>query len=121
MAIPAGDLTNFKNVILQGFGFSAQKSLLYNAPIGGFMTLTTPLICYFADRTKSRCFFAMFSLAIPVACYIVMLRLPQRSTTGQLIAFTLQGTFLAAFTLLLSLVASNVAGQTKKTVVNTIA
>jgi ACS family allantoate permease-like MFS transporter len=120
ITIPAGDLTNFKNVILEGFGLSPEKALLYNAPAGAVMAVANILICYLADRTENRCLWAILSLIGPVICFTLMLTLPQHNVIGQLMAFTFAGTFLASFTLLLSLVASNVAGQTKKTTVNTI-
>ena len=120
ITIPAGALINFKNVILQGFGFSQELALLYNAPIGAWMTISTPLICHLADRTKNRCLWAVLSLSIPVISFILLLTLPQHDKRGQLIVFTFAGTFLASFALVLSLIASNVAGQTKKTIVNTV-
>lgn len=84
------------------------------------MAIANLLICYLADRNKNRCLWAIFSLIVPVVCFVLMFTLPQHNVQGQLIAFTFAGTFLASFSLLLSLIASNVAGQTKKTTANTI-
>lgn len=111
-------MTNFKNVILQGFGLSTEMSLLYGAPNGAVQVVGTLLICYLADLTKNRLYLSVISLIIPVIGFVLLVTLPQHNLNGNLAAFYITSTAAAAFTLVLSMISSNVAGQTKKTTVS---
>lgn len=117
-SIPNGALTNFKNVILQGFGLSSELSLLYGAPNGAVQVVGTLFICYMADKTKNRLYWSIVALVIPTIGFILLVTLPQSNLNGQLASYYITSTAAAAFTLLLSMISSNIAGQTKKTTVS---
>lgn len=117
-SVPNGALTNFKNVILQGFGLNAEESLLYGAPNGAVQVVGTLLICWAADKTKNRLIWAAIGLFIPMIGFVLLVILPITNLNGQLAAFYITSTAASGFTLLLSMISSNIAGQTKKSTVS---
>lgn len=119
-SIPNGATTNFKNVILQGFGLSSELSLLYGAPSGAVQVVSTMLICWLADRFSQRLYMSMVALVCPIIGFALLATLPITNLNGQLAAFYITSTAAAAFTLVLSMISSNVAGQTKKVTVATM-
>jgi len=118
--IPNGALTNFKNVILQGFGLSKEKSLLYGAPSGAVQIVSTISFNYMADRTKNRLYWAMLSMALGILGFILMITLPEANLGGNLAAFYITSLSSSSFTLILSMISSNVSGSTKKSVVSAL-
>lgn len=107
-------------MILQGFGLSSELSLLYGAPNGAVQVVSMLIIGYLADATKNRIYWSIVSLVIPVIGFILLVTLPQSNLNGQLAAYYITSTAAAAFTLILSMISSNVAGQTKKSVVSSM-
>jgi ACS family allantoate permease-like MFS transporter len=73
-----------------------------------------------ADKTRQRIYWSIFALSIPILGFILMVTLPQDNLGGNLAAFYITSTASTAFTLVLSMISSNVAGQSKKSVVNAI-
>ncbi|TLD18240.1 major facilitator superfamily domain-containing protein [Venturia nashicola] len=119
-SIPNGATTTFKNIILQGFGLSPELSLLYGAPSGAVQIVSTLTICWLADRFKQRLFMAIFALVLPVLGFALLATLHKTNLNGQLVSFYMTSISAAAFTLVLSMISSNVAGQTKKVTVATM-
>ena len=109
LQIPNGALTNFKNIILQGFGLTKEESLLYGAPSGAVQIVSTITINYMADRTKNRLYWAIVSLAIGILGFILMITLPEENLAGNLAAFYITSASSASFTLILSMISSNVS------------
>lgn len=119
-SIPNGATTTFKNVILQGFGLSPELSLLYGAPSGAVQLVGTLVICWLADRLKQRLYMSMVALVCPVIGFALLATLPKKNLNGQLASFYITSISAAAFTLVLSMISSNIAGQTKKVTVATM-
>jgi ACS family allantoate permease-like MFS transporter len=108
LQIPNGALTNFKNIILQGFGLTKEESLLYGAPSGAVQIVSTISVNYMADRTKNRLYWAIVSLALGILGFILMITLPEHNKGGNLAAFYITSCSSASFTLILSMISSNV-------------
>ncbi|CUS14887.1 unnamed protein product [Tuber aestivum] len=119
-AIPNGFLTTFKNIILKGFGLSADKSLLYSAPTGAVQFVSSLLFGWLADRYKNRMTLAAVAMSISLLGFTLAVALPRSNLNGNLAAYYIIGVAPAAFVLLISCISSNVAGYTKKTTVNAI-
>lgn len=119
-SIPNGATTTFKNIILQGFGLSPELSLLYGAPSGAVQFVSTVVFCWVADRLSQRLYTSMFALLFPVIGFALQATLPKHNLHGQLAAFYITTTSAVAFTLVLSMISSNIAGQTKKVTVATM-
>jgi len=62
--IPNGGITNFFSLLIQGFGYTAEQSLLYGTPGGGVEVVTILFFLYFGDRIKQRILSGFCSLAI---------------------------------------------------------
>lgn len=105
-------------MILQGFGLSTELSLLYGAPNGAVQVVSMLIIGYMADATNNRLYWSIISLVIPVIGFILLVTLPQGNLKGQLASYYITSTAAGSFSLLLSMVSSNVAGQTKKSTVS---
>jgi MFS transporter, ACS family, allantoate permease len=62
--IPNGGITNFFSLLIQGFGYTAQQSLLYGTPGGAVEVVTVLFFLYFGDHIKQRILGGFCSLAI---------------------------------------------------------
>lgn len=97
-----------------------EKSLLYGAPSGAVQIISTISINYLADRTRNRLYWATVSLSIGIFGFILMITLPEKNLAGNLAAFYLTSASSGSFTLVLSLISSNVSGSTKKSFVSAL-
>ncbi|KAE9961365.1 hypothetical protein BLS_002336 [Venturia inaequalis] len=62
----------------------------------------------------------MVALVCPVIGFALLATLPKKNLNGQLASFYITSISAAAFTLVLSMISSNIAGQTKKVTVATM-
>ena len=119
-SIPQGALTSFFAIIINNFGYTAQESLLYASPSGAFF-LGSVLICSFlADRIGQRIYMAIFVLCVALLGAALVVGLPATNKIGRLFGYYLTAVNAAPAILLLSCVATNTAGYTKKVTTNTI-
>jgi ACS family allantoate permease-like MFS transporter len=94
--IPNGGISNFFSQLIVSFGYTPEESLLYGTP-GGAVEVVFLIACGWAgDRYGRRILISM---------------------TGRLAGYYLTQAAPTPFVALLSLIASNVAGYTKKTTV----
>ncbi|KAJ5992596.1 hypothetical protein N7451_008320 [Penicillium sp. IBT 35674x] len=113
--VPSGAIGTFGTIVINGFGFSHFDSLALTCPIGAITALSILLVGYVTRKcngTRYLCIMicALISIAGTLICWF-----GPRSNKGLLFA----GIFLiavqvAAGGLAVSLVASNIAGHTKK-------
>ncbi|KAL9026014.1 MAG: hypothetical protein Q9196_005257 [Gyalolechia fulgens] len=94
--IPNGGITNFFSQLIVSFGYTAEESLLYGTPGGAIEVVTL------------------------IACMLLIVALPLSNNVGRLIGYYLTQASPTVFVALLSLIATNVAGYTKKTTVAAI-
>ncbi|KEF57994.1 uncharacterized protein A1O9_05917 [Exophiala aquamarina CBS 119918] len=115
LSITNGALNAFNPIILVSFGFSRLQAYLFNIAIGGihaFFVLSSSYIC--TKLPNTRCF-----TLIGVCSISLMGSLIVRLTTGRgvrLFGFLCYFAFVPGLTISLSLIASNTAGFTKKSV-----
>ena len=117
-SIPNGGFTSFSGIIVQGFGFNTFTTLLLGMPSSAFGLLYVLASTYLAHRFKySRCILmAVLQLIALTGCAMVY-ALPTYHKWARLGGMWLFPAYAAAMPLSLSIIASNVAGYTKKSTV----
>uniref|UniRef100_A0A060TD86 ARAD1B22616p n=1 Tax=Blastobotrys adeninivorans TaxID=409370 RepID=A0A060TD86_BLAAD len=117
--IPNGSITNFSTILIEGMGYSSSGALLMNLPTGAVELVFCILFGFFARK---------FNLGLPVAivgsvifCLLSVCLLGFASNTyAQLVGVWLFGASPVPYICLLSNIASNTAGHTKKVTSNAI-
>ena len=115
--IPNGGLTNFFSQLIVSFGYTPQQSLLYGTP-GGVVEIVTLIGCgWLGDRYGHRILISSSGLIVATLGMILIVALPLENNGGRLAGYYLTQAAATPFVALLSLIATNVAGYTKKTTV----
>ena len=113
--IPNGGISNFFSQLIVGFGYTPEQSLLYGTP-GGAVEIVFLIACGWAgDKYGNRILISMIGLLTAILGMLLIVALPLSSNSGRLAGYYLTQASPTPFVALLSLVASNVAGYTKKT------
>ena len=115
--IPDGGITSFFSQIIVLSGFTPEQSLLYGAPAGAVQTIALVVSGILGDHYRQRIWVSCDGLLIGILGAILLALLPLGNSRGRLAAFYLTQASPTAFVALLSLISTNVAGQTKKTMV----
>ena len=115
--IPNGGLSNFFSQLIVSFGYTPDQSLLYGIPTGAVEVFALIGCGYFGDRYGNRILFGILGVVTTMIGMILIVALPLSNNGGRLAGYYLTGAYPAGFVALLSLVATNVAGYTKKTTV----
>ena len=108
--IPSGGLTNFFSLLIESFGFTAEKSLLYGTPGGGIEFGSLILWGYLTTRVGNRILLGSAGLLIALLGAILVVALPAHRKVGRLIGYYPTQASVTSFVSLLSLIATNVAG-----------
>ncbi|EXJ56793.1 hypothetical protein A1O7_07137 [Cladophialophora yegresii CBS 114405] len=115
--IPNGGITNFFSQLIVSFGYTPEQSLLYGTP-GGAVEVVALIFCgWLGDRLGQRILVSMGGLCIALLGMILIVALPLSNNSGRLAGYYLTQASPTPFVALLSLIATNVAGYTKKTTV----
>jgi len=118
--IPNGGLTNFFSQLIVSFGYTPQQSLLYGAP-GGVVEIVTLIGCgWLGDRYGHRILISSSGMLTAILGMLLIVALPLSNNGGRLGGYYLTQAAATPFVALLSLIATNVAGYTKKTTVATL-
>ncbi|ERT01980.1 hypothetical protein HMPREF1624_00275 [Sporothrix schenckii ATCC 58251] len=117
--IPNGGITNFFSQLIVSFGFTNEQSLLLGAPAGLIEAAALAGCGILGDRLHNR---LLVSIAGVAASFIGMLLVAVLNNSpgqriGRLIGCLLMQMSPTSFVALLSLIATNIAGWTKKTTV----
>ncbi|TVY36752.1 putative transporter [Lachnellula subtilissima] len=115
--IPNGGLTNFFSQLIVSFGFTPQQSLLYGTPAGAVEIFALIIRGLLSQRSGHRLLFGGGGLVVGLIGAILLVALPVETRVGRLIGYYMTQGFATALSAVLSLVASNTAGYTKKTTV----
>ncbi len=115
--IPNGGISNFFSQLIVSFGYTQEQSLLYGTPGGAVEVVTLLLSGYLGDRYGQRILISSSGLLIGTLGMLLIVALPLSNNVGRLVGYYLTQAPPTAFVALLSLVATNVAGYTKKTTV----
>jgi ACS family allantoate permease-like MFS transporter len=99
------------------FGYTPDESLLYGTP-GGAVEIVALIACgYLGDKYGNRVLFGMTGMFTSMIGMLLIVCLPLSNNSGRLAGYYLTQSSPTGFVALLSLLASNVAGYTKKTTV----
>ncbi|GME41877.1 unnamed protein product [Neofusicoccum parvum] len=115
-------ILKFSAQVIHGFGYSAVDTMLVGLPGGAFAFALTwigalgPL--YFRN---SRCFFGIFMASVPMLGSLLLLLLPASTPWGIVASTWLASCMPPVWGQVLALIASNVKGNTKKSVVGALA
>lgn len=115
-----GGLTNFFSLLIVSFGYTPEASLIKGTPAGAVQVGFTLLWGYATVYWGNSILFGVASLAIALLGGILLVALPDSCPNGKLGGFYLAMASAPPFIALVTLVATNVAGYTKKTTVAAI-
>ncbi|KAH8885258.1 MFS general substrate transporter [Thozetella sp. PMI_491] len=125
LEIPNGGVTVFFTLMIQAYGFTSQQSFLLSTPAGVFQIFTGIGIPYLAGKYKQRMLGAVAGQLLSLFGISLMAGLamndPLNARIGQLFGYYIMiGSGAVSLIMILSVVATNTAGHTKKTVVNSV-
>jgi len=113
-----GGISNFFSQLIVSFGYTPDQSLLYGTPGGAVEVVALIVSGYLSTVPRlSRVLISTVGLIIAIIGMLLIICLPISNPTGRLIGYYLTQASPTPFVALLSLIASNVAGYTKKTTV----
>ncbi|KAJ6124208.1 hypothetical protein N7471_011525 [Penicillium samsonianum] len=114
--IPNGAVSAFAPLIVNGFGFTKFESTLLGMPSGASQVLALLISGYLATRFQDiRHFLMIGGLLVALIGGVLIFALPESNRIGRLLGYYLLVGFSVNFVLSLTLLQSNVAGRTKKT------
>lgn len=109
----------FASLVIKGIGYDKYQTILYTAPSGAVQILLLwigVLGCYFFP--KNRTLVALVLIIPPLVGNVLLMKLPLNAGWGVIASAWLASCITSVFSILLSLTASNVKGNTKRSVVN---
>ncbi|CAK7237622.1 Allantoate permease [Sporothrix bragantina] len=115
--IPNGGITNFFSQLIVSFGFTSQQSLLLGTP-GGLVEIIALVGCgYLGDRYRNRLLISTVGMTLGFIgmLLVTILNNSPSQRVGRLFGYYLLQAAPTPFVALLSLIATNIAGWTKKT------
>ena len=114
-----GGLSAFGSLIISGFGFKGLQALLLQMPTGAAQLVFVVISCIVASKVKAARVITMIILTIfSIIGMVLMYTLTDEQKNAKLAGFCLTMAFAANQPLGQSLIASNVAGFTKKATVS---
>ncbi|CAD6449331.1 cfe37d83-f3a2-4f9f-9166-50679a1ee65b [Sclerotinia trifoliorum] len=120
-SITNGVITNFGALIIKSFGFTELNTILLGMPYGGFQIVAVIAATYTASKVRrSRLIIIIVGSLLALVGILLVKEVPTSNRYGRLVGCWVVVWFSSGFPLLLSLMASNTAGFTKKTTVNAI-
>ncbi|VEU24378.1 DEKNAAC105537 [Brettanomyces naardenensis] len=118
ITVTSGPIT-FSSLMINDFGYDKFKTLIYSAPSGAvqFFFIWVGIAMLWLVP-KQRCYIIMILILIPLAGNIALLCMRHSSGWGVIVGSWLGSCITSFYCILLSLNASNVRGNTKKSIVN---
>lgn len=111
-----GAVTNFSTLLLKGMGFDTTGQILMNMPTGAIEFGVCVIFAYLVRWVKSRMAIGLFAMSVLVMANALLAYGPNNG--AKYAGYILSVIFVLTSATLLSNVASNVAGHTKKITVN---
>ncbi|TNY19701.1 MFS general substrate transporter [Rhodotorula diobovata] len=119
-SIPNGGLASFSSLIIKGFGYTSQDTLLLQIPGGAIAALTTITVCQISDRLNTRMLPILIAVIPTVIGAALLVAFSGGNKAGSLAGIFLAETYGSALALQYAWTASNTGGATKKSVVNSM-
>ncbi|KAK2741717.1 hypothetical protein FQN55_008216 [Onygenales sp. PD_40] len=127
ISIPNGSLTNFSPLIVNGLGYTAQRSALLMMPTGIIQTLSSYicnggvfLMTKHFPRHQVRGAFIIFGIVVGMIAVVFLYTLPIANLNSRLAALYMSYFYFGPYVVSLSLISANFAGHTKKVTVNAL-
>lgn len=120
--VPNGGISNFSTLVIQGLGYGQLVTSLLGIPQGTLIVIWIVLGAvanHYAPKNYRTIVGAAFMLPT-IAGGLGFLLAPDDAYVGRLICYYLTGSYQASFIMTLSLITSNVGGQSKKMIVSGI-
>lgn len=120
-SIPNGALSNFSNIIIKNFGYTSKQALILGTPAGAIAAVTTLLCGWYSDKKNERMLPIVYALVPTIVGTAILIGLNGSSQKGALLfGVYLIGTFGSALSTVYAYNASNTAGHTKKSTINSM-
>ncbi|KAL0264708.1 hypothetical protein SLS55_000659 [Diplodia seriata] len=115
-ALASGGLA-FGSLIIRGFGFTPLQTTLMNMPLAAVQTAAQLAAGLSSSRLRgSRLYAGSLAMLPPIVGTCLINGLPEANRWGRLVGLWLLGSYPVGFLVLLGLLATNVAGSTKRSV-----
>ncbi|KAI3395994.1 hypothetical protein diail_565 [Diaporthe ilicicola] len=109
----------FASLVINNIGYDKYQTMLYTAPSGAVqITMLWVGVLGCAVMPRDRTLVAMALVVPPLAGTVCLLKLPLDAGWGMIAASWIASCITAPFSILVSLTASNVKGNTKRAIVN---
>ncbi|GAA5931786.1 hypothetical protein JCM3775_000042 [Rhodotorula graminis] len=123
ISVPNAAITSFTSILIKSFGYSSSEALLYNMPSGAVQLVTTLTIAVWADKRRVRMLPFIGAVIPSIIGFALLLAYSKSGSTKEhktvlLVGVFLSQTFVSSLSLLFSWSASNIAGSSKRSVVN---
>ncbi|KAL4922132.1 major facilitator superfamily domain-containing protein [Aspergillus aurantiobrunneus] len=119
--IPNGGLVTFSAIIVNGLGYSRLITTILGIPTGVLATVWQIILGFVVSYIpNSRCAIIAIADLVPMACAVLMWKLPQENKNGLLAAYYVFYTYWAPYVLSTSLPMANTSGHSKKLTMNAI-
>ncbi|CAG8972763.1 hypothetical protein HYALB_00006855 [Hymenoscyphus albidus] len=118
--IPNGGISNFFSQLIVSFGYTPDQSLLYGTPGGAIEVVALIAAGFLGDKYGRRLLIGTSGMLIAMIGMLLIVCLPLSVPQGRLAGYYLTQASPTGFVALLSLIATNVAGYTKKTTVGAL-
>ncbi|KAH7083938.1 major facilitator superfamily domain-containing protein [Paraphoma chrysanthemicola] len=114
-------IVKFSSLVIKGFGFSSFRTMLVGLPSGGvsFVLVWVGALGP-ALYPNSRCFVGIFVALMPLMGTLLLLFLPASNAWGIVVSTWFAGSTAPPLSVAVGLMASNIKGNTKKSVVSAI-
>ncbi|GAV26636.1 hypothetical protein PMKS-000090 [Pichia membranifaciens] len=111
----------FSSLIINDMGYNVYKTLEYGSPSGGvqFLCIWIGVVLLYLFP-KQRCVVISILILIPIVGNIMLLVMRERGGWGVIVGSWLGSCITSFYAILLSLNASNIRGNTKKSIVNNV-
>ena len=118
-SIPAGGITSFYGILVTGLGFMPDEAILLSM-VNCWVAIAVILSLWIGDKVKCRTLVSIVPTVISTVGAALVLTLPMAQKAARLAAFYLTLSFAVCMFATMSLITSNIAGRTKKTVVQAV-
>jgi len=125
VSIPNGGLTNFAPLIINGLGYTPQRSTLLTMPTGIIQTLSSYicnggvfLCAKYISKHQLRGTWVIFGLIVGMISAVFLYTLPLDNLNGRLAALYMSYFYLGPYIVGLGMSTANTAGHTKKITTN---
>ncbi|KAL4744406.1 hypothetical protein BDW72DRAFT_212690 [Aspergillus terricola var. indicus] len=116
-----GGVTSFSSIIINSFGFSQLKSLLMQMPLGGaqvvFLVLSAAVATWIP---RARIVMMIFNVTVSMVGMLLVWQLDPDNQIGRMVGLALGAVFAVNIPLSLSVISTNVAGFTKRSVTSAL-